>query len=94
MSVIVKQTVNDYVEFLMEKGFVFGEEALGFISFGQMYSGASDEQVIHAIEITLKAQRHFDGSYFVALLEQLKSEGITTKKQAFQYAQDKGIISV
>ncbi|KAA0550436.1 hypothetical protein FZW96_02150 [Bacillus sp. BGMRC 2118] len=78
----------------MEKGFVFGEEALGFISFGQMYAAASDEQVIHAIEITLKAQRQFDGSYFVALLEQLKSEGITSKKHAFQYAQDKGIISV
>jgi hypothetical protein len=84
--------VEDYVQFLKEKGFVFGEEELGFISFGQRYSGTNDIQVISAIEITLQAQRHFDGSYFVALLEQLKSEDITSRKKAFHYAQEKGII--
>jgi hypothetical protein len=90
----VKRTVEEYVQFLKEKGFMFGEEELGFISFGQMYSGTNDSQVITAIEITLKAQRHFDGSYFVALLEQLKSEGITSRKAAFEYAEQKGILTV
>jgi hypothetical protein len=84
--------IEEYLQFLKEKGFIFREEELGFISFGQRYSATNDQQVIAAIEITLKAQKHFDGSYFVALLEQLKGEDITSRKQAFQYAQEKGII--
>ncbi|MFD1738447.1 DUF6123 family protein [Bacillus salitolerans] len=87
----VKQTVEDYIEFLQQKGFHFGEEELGFISFGQMYSGTMDEQVIAAIEITLKGQRYFDGSYFIALLEQLKEHNIIHKNDAFQYAIQRGI---
>ncbi len=86
------KTVDEYIQFLTDKGFHFGEEELGFISFGQRYSATSDDQVNAAIEITLKAQRHFDGSYFVALLEQLKSENITTRKSSFYYAKQKGIL--
>ncbi len=92
MRAHLTKTVDEYLQFLSEKGFQFGEEALGFISFGQGYSATSDEQVISAIEITLKAQKHLDGSYFVALLEQLKSENITNRKDSFQYAKQKGIL--
>ncbi|WP_246942001.1 DUF6123 family protein [Bacillus pinisoli] len=84
--------VEEYLQFLRGKGFIFREEELGFISFGQLYSGTNDAQVIAAIEITLKAQKHFDGSYFVALLEHLKSENISKRKIAYQYAKEKGII--
>jgi hypothetical protein len=41
---------------------------------------------------SVKAQRHFDGSYFVALLEQLKTENITNQKEAYDYARLKGIL--
>ncbi|MFZ3590917.1 DUF6123 family protein [Bacillus sp. DJP31] len=92
MTTNAVKTVDEYVQFLTDKGFHFGEEELGFISFGQRYSATSDDQVIAAIEITLKAQRHFDGSYFVALLEQLKGENITNRKDSFQYAKQKGIL--
>jgi uncharacterized protein YdaT len=87
-----QKTVEEYIQFLRDKGFSFGEEEVGFVSFGQRYSGTSDDQVNAAIEITLKAQRHFDGSYFVALLEQLKTENITNQKEAYDYARLKGIL--
>ncbi|MFD3446043.1 DUF6123 family protein [Microbacteriaceae bacterium 4G12] len=76
------KTVHEYLSFLQEKGFKLSEEALGFIAFGQKYTGASDEIVNAAIEATLQHQRHFDGSYFVALLERLQQEKIVDKKSA------------
>ncbi|MCP8968816.1 DUF6123 family protein [Ectobacillus ponti] len=80
------KTVAEYISFLQGKGFKLREEALGFISFGQRYTGAADEVVIAAIEATLKHQLHFDGSYFVALLEQMKGHQIEDRKSAQAYA--------
>jgi hypothetical protein len=75
-------TVAEYISFLQSKGFKLSEEALGFIEFGQKYTAASDSMVNIAIEATLRHQRHFDGSYFVALLEALKQEEIEDIKSA------------
>jgi hypothetical protein len=90
--VIKTRSIEEYLDFLAEKGFHFGEDAKGFIMFGKYYTGAEDELVIIAIEITLKAQKHFDGSFYISLLESLKENNISTKKNAYKYAQKKGLI--
>ncbi|MED4532123.1 DUF6123 family protein [Metabacillus fastidiosus] len=86
------QTVSDYIDFLLEKGFSFGEDVLGFIKFGQSYTGTNDEIVIAAIEFTLKIQKEFDGSFFISLLEMLKQEGIETRKGALRHIERLNLI--
>lgn len=86
-------SVEEYVSFLETKGFTFGEDAIGFIFFGKRYTEASDVLVNIAIEITLKAQKNFDGSFYVSLLENLKQKNITNKSQAEAYARELGLLS-
>ena len=86
------QSVEEYVRFLEGKGFSFGNDAIGFIYFGKQYANASDFLVNIAIEITLKAQKKFDGSFYISLLENLKQRNIQTKKEAEQFALDYGLL--
>ena len=75
-------TVEEYLHYLEGKGFQFQEDAIGFIYFGKHYTNASDEMINTAIELTLKAQKRFDGSFYVSLLETLISNKINTRKDA------------
>lgn len=86
------QSVEDYVTFLEGKGFSFGKDAIGFIYFGKQYANASDFLVNMAIEITLKVQKKFDGSFYISLLENLKQRNIQTKMQAEQFAKENGLL--
>lgn len=86
------QSVEDYVTFLEGKGFSFGKDAIGFIYFGKKYANASDFIVNIAIEITLKVQKRFDGSFYLSLLENLKTRNIQTKKEAEQFAKEYGLL--
>ncbi|MGM0873915.1 MAG: DUF6123 family protein [Bacillota bacterium] len=86
------KTVTDYVEYLTSKGFTFGADANGFIKFGQHYTDTQDEIVIIAIELTLKIQKEFDGSFFISLLEMFKKEAISNRKQAINQAQSLHLI--
>ncbi len=86
------RTVRDYVDHLNSKGFVLGEEANGFIQFGQHYTDTVDEVVIIAIELTLKIQKEFDGSFFISLLESLKSEKIVNRKQALNHMESLNLL--
>jgi hypothetical protein len=79
------KTIADYMEYLSGKGFTFGEEAIGFIQFGQHYTNTDDEIVIIAIELTLKIQKEFDGSFFISLLEMFKKEEINSREQAVSH---------
>jgi Family of unknown function (DUF6123) len=88
----VKQTIEEYVQFLEAKGFSFGEDAIGFIYFGKRYTNASDILVNAAIEITLKAQKTFDGSFYISLLENLKHHQIDSKREAEAYAVKHGLL--
>ncbi|KAB2338957.1 hypothetical protein F7731_01425 [Cytobacillus depressus] len=88
------KTVEDYLSFLQSKGFQFQEDAIGFIYFGKHYTNASDELINTAIELTLKAQKTFDGSFYVSLLEMLISNGIKTKHEAIQFVKEKELISI
>ena len=85
------QTVEDYVTFLEGKGFSFGEDAIGFIYFGKQYANANDLLVNIAIEMTLKVQKKFDGSFYMSLLENLKQHNIRTKKEAEHFAKEYGL---
>ncbi|WP_019241925.1 DUF6123 family protein [Bacillus sp. AP8] len=83
----MEMKVEDYIEQLEFKGFSFGEDARGFIFFGKEYTGASDTMVNAAIEITLKVQKKFDGSFYVSFLEMMKQNQIDTRKKALQFAE-------
>lgn len=89
----LENRVKEYLTFLAQKGFHFGEDAIGFIGFGQHYTAATDEIINVAIEITLKAQKEFDGSFFISLLEMFKENQIQSRKQAFRYVEERNILA-
>ncbi|MBM7584277.1 hypothetical protein JOC86_000814 [Bacillus pakistanensis] len=87
------QSVEDFLIYLENKGFKFQEDAIGFIYFGKRYTDASDTIVNTAIEITLKAQKIFDSSFYISVLEILQSQNIKTRREAFQFIQEKGVLA-
>jgi uncharacterized membrane protein YobD (UPF0266 family) len=87
-------TVEDYLHYLKGKGFQFQDDAVGFIFFGKHYTNASDEMINTAIELTLKAQKRFDGSFYVALLEMLIANNINTRKAAFRYVKENELLAI
>ncbi|MBS4190962.1 hypothetical protein KHA94_12290 [Bacillus sp. FJAT-49705] len=86
--------VEEYISFLQSKGFQLQEDAIGFIYFGKQYTNASDELTNIAIELTLKAQKSFDGSFFVSLLEMLVANKIQNRLEAIQFVKEKNLISI
>ena len=87
-------STEEYVRHLLDKGFLLKDDAIGFIYFGKNYTGASDELANVAIEVTLKAQKSFDGSFYVSLLEWLVSKSITTKKEAYQFIEEAELLII
>ncbi len=79
---------------LKGRGFHFQEDVIGFIYFGKRYTNASDEITNTAIELTLKAQKGFDGSFYIALLETLTANNITTRKAALRFVKDKELLPI
>lgn len=94
MDELSEKTVDDYLCFLQSKGFQFQEDAIGFIYFGKQYTSATDELTNTAIELTLKAQKRFDGSFYVSLLEMLVENKIKTRVEAIQYVREKELLSI
>jgi FPC/CPF motif-containing protein YcgG len=87
----VKKTTEDFLIDLENRGFKFQEDAIGFIYFGKKYTDASDELVNSAIEITLKAQKQFDSSFYMSILERLHSQKITSRKEALKWMVHQGL---
>ncbi|MBA2876415.1 DUF6123 family protein [Thermaerobacillus caldiproteolyticus] len=87
-----KQTVEQYFDFLASKGFRLGEDARNFIRFGQQYTGANDWLTIMALEWTLKIQKHFDGSFYLSLLEELTQRQTITREQVLMFMKEKGFV--
>jgi len=87
-------TVEDYLHHLGGKGFQFQEDAIGFIFFGKHYTNASDEMINTAIELTLKAQKSFDGSFYVSLLETLISNKISSREDAIRFVTEKELLVI
>ncbi|MBK5501141.1 DUF6123 family protein [Peribacillus sp. TH14] len=92
MDAEVGQSTEEYVSFLEGKGFTFGNDAIGFIFFGKRYTNASDILVNVAIELTLKVQKNFDGSFYISFLENLKQNGIETRSAALSFAKKQGLL--
>ena len=88
------RTVDEYLHYLEGKGFQFQEDAIGFIYFGKHYTNASDELINAAIELTLKAQKSFDGSFYVALLETLVSSQIKTRNGALKFVKEQELLTI
>jgi hypothetical protein len=44
-----------------------------------------------AIEITLKAQKQFDSSFYMSILERLHSQKITSRKEALKWMDHQGL---
>ncbi|WP_433742755.1 DUF6123 family protein [Falsibacillus pallidus] len=83
-------------EFLLDmkgRGFKFEQDAIGFIYFGQRSTDASDQLVKSAIEITLKTQKTFDGSFYISLLETLKENEINSRNKALQFVKEIGLLA-
>jgi hypothetical protein len=88
------RTTDEYLHYLEGKGFQFQEDAIGFIYFGKHYANASDELINSAIEITLKAQKKFDGSFYVSLLETLVSSKIQTRNAALKFVKERELVAI
>lgn len=88
------QTVEEYLHDLRGKGFQLQEDAIGFIYFGKHYTNAPDEIINTAIELTLKAQKGFDGSFYLSLLETLTANNIKTRNEALKYVKDKALLAI
>lgn len=86
--------VEEYLSELQTRGFQFKPDAIGFIYFGKHYTNASDEMIITAIELTLKAQKSFDGSFYLSLLEILLANHITTRKAALKFIKEKELLVI
>ncbi|MCA1063115.1 DUF6123 family protein [Rossellomorea sp. AcN35-11] len=87
----MKKTTEEFLIDLENKGFKFQQDAIGFIYFGKKYTDAPDELVNYAIEITLKAQRQFDSSFYMSILERLHSQKITSRKEALKWMVSQGL---
>jgi hypothetical protein len=87
-------SLEDYLLMLNSKGFHFGDDAIGFIYFGKHYTGASDELANAALEFTLKAQKTFDGSFYVSLLETFSANEITNRREAIRFVKDSHLLAL
>lgn len=88
------RTVEEFLHYLQGKGFQFHEDAIGFIYFGKHYTNAPDEMINTAIELTLKAQKSFDGSFYVSLLETLMLNRIKSRKDAIKFVKEKELMAI
>ncbi|HEY4551926.1 MAG TPA: DUF6123 family protein [Bacillaceae bacterium] len=82
--------LEDFLLNLEDKGFKFREDAIAFIYFGKKSTGCSDILAAVSIELTLKLQKSFDGSFYLSLLETFMEKGITTRKQALDLFESLG----
>jgi hypothetical protein len=88
------KTVTHYVDFLKGKGFNLREDTIGFIKFGQNSTNATEEITIAAIELTLKTQKEFDGSFFISLLETFVKNKVKNRGAAIRFAKEQQLIAI
>ncbi|WP_442594392.1 DUF6123 family protein [Neobacillus sp. D3-1R] len=84
--------LEQFIATLKSKGFQLQEDAIGFIYFGKHFTNAPDDVIIAAIELTLKAQKSFDGSFYISLLETFTVQKVLTRDAALQFFKDREIL--
>lgn len=84
--------LETYLMNLDKRGFKFKDDVISFIFFGKQLTNASDYIVSISIELTLKAQKRFDGSFYLSLLETLKANNIETKTEAYALMEKIGLL--
>jgi hypothetical protein len=91
------KSINNLEEFLSSikaKGFQLQEDAIGFIYFGKHFTNAPDEVIITAIEFTLKAQKAFDGSFYISLLETFSHQKLNSRAEALRFIKENELLSL
>ncbi|MBS4209822.1 DUF6123 family protein [Bacillus sp. FJAT-50079] len=88
-----QKNLGTFLLHLDDKGFKLKEDAISFIYFGKQLTGSDDYLVSIAIELTLKTQKRFDGSFYLSLLETFIRKNIKTKKQAYDLADKLGMLA-
>ncbi|WP_440895694.1 DUF6123 family protein [Amphibacillus sp. Q70] len=85
------QSLADYLEYLWDKGFKLTDEQVRFIYFAKKYTNSNEWLSCVALEITLKLQLYFNGSFYISLLEVLNEFKVKTRKDVNQVLKQKGI---
>jgi hypothetical protein len=88
------EKLEDFLATIRAKGFQLQEDAIGFIYFGKHFTNATDEVIIAAIEVTLKAQKSFDGSFYISLLETLSHQKISSRAEALRFIKERELIAL
>jgi Family of unknown function (DUF6123) len=86
-----KQSLACFLDDLWAKGFKLTDEDIQFIYFGKNFANASDWKVIFAVQVTLRFQHAFDGSFYLSVLDLIKEDNVQTKKQAEDLLANKGL---
>ncbi|KAB7708971.1 hypothetical protein F9802_02205 [Bacillus aerolatus] len=87
-----EQTLADYLLKLEGRGFKFSDDMIAFIYFGKRSTNAPDPLITAAVEITLKAQKGFDSSFFLSLLERLTEQKVTDREMAIEFSRSHGLL--
>lgn len=88
----ITQKLDEYLANLKAKGFNLQEDAIGFIYFGKHFTNASDEVIIATIELTLKAQKTFDGSFYISLLETFSHQKLQSRTEVLRYIKENNLL--
>ncbi|AIF66608.1 DUF6123 family protein [Terribacillus saccharophilus] len=87
---MTKHSLAYFLDDLWAKGFKLTDEDIQFIYFGKNYANAPDWKVIFAVQVTLRFQHAFDGSFYLSVLDLIGEDKIHTKKQAEDLLSRKG----
>ncbi|MCP3030742.1 DUF6123 family protein [Halobacillus sp. A1] len=82
-----------YLEDLWSRGFKLSDEDVHFIYFGKNSTNVEEWKTILALKMTLKLQKKFDPSFYISVLEHISSSSITTRKQAYESLERRGLPS-
>jgi hypothetical protein len=88
------QKLDEYLANLKAKGFILQEDAIGFIYFGKHFTNAPDEVIIATIELTLKAQKAFDGSFYISLLETFSHQKLQSRTEVLRYIKENDLLAL
>ncbi|SDJ68274.1 DUF6123 family protein [Sediminibacillus albus] len=79
-----------FIEDLWAQGFRLSDKDVRFVYLGKNSTAAPEWKVIKALKVTLQFQLHFDGSFFLSVLELLAKDSVKNRKMANAVLKEKG----